>query len=554
MGLKNYLLLLLALAFPKFALASVCGTGTLLTTYNPFTGKPDYVCVGGTGGGGGSALQVSVGGVQVSSPTSTINFSSNTFTATQSPTGTSNIGINFSSVASLSNLPVPGGANTNVQSKQAGILYGDNGFQYDASASSVTINAIGTNALSLWSQTSGFGSGCFMRFGSGGIINRIFGYDSTDNFSGFSDSAGNRLWGIQRGLFPDRNAMRIYNITASNYVSFRASDTTNTQDYVLPNSTAAVGSVLSINTIQPATGGNEGITTLSWIPQTGGGTASLPLPPGDTNYIQNRSTLQTGTTAYPDFAQVGSSLTVYGQIRSGGAMVPGLGLAAISGVSASTLSNQTLNLSAAGATAIVMNNSATANSHLALRAGTGAGSFIAFQPAVGGANVTVSSMSSEAVYFSTAVQLTRVGSGVLHTVNGTMVTAPVSLSTETVGPLILNSTNSANAITGQYVSVESSVTFSAPVSTVDWNTGNVQYLQLAANTTLNFINPAPGSRYLLILRQTGAGSFTVGFPASVKWPGGTTPTLTTTTNKSDVITFIYDGNTGQYYGGSSLNY
>lgn len=112
----------------------------------------------------------------------------------------------------------------------------------------------------------------------------------------------------------------------------------------------------------------------------------------------------------------------------------------------------------------------------------------------------------------------------------------------------------AMLISGQYSSVESSVTFSAPVSTVNWNTGNVQYLQLSANTNLNFINPVAGSRYLLILRQTGAGAFTVGFPATVKWSGGTTPTLTTTTNKSDVITFIYDGNTAQYYGGSSLNY
>lgn len=45
----------------------------------------------GGGGGGASSLQVSVGGVQKSSPTATINFSSDTFSANQSPTGTANV-------------------------------------------------------------------------------------------------------------------------------------------------------------------------------------------------------------------------------------------------------------------------------------------------------------------------------------------------------------------------------------------------------------------------------------------------------------------------------
>lgn len=60
----------------------------------------------------------------------------------------------------------------------------------------------------------------------------------------------------------------------------------------------------------------------------GGGTTILPLPGGATNYIQNRSTLQAGATAFPDFIYVGTSETIKG---------PG-GLGVIFGIVASTIS------------------------------------------------------------------------------------------------------------------------------------------------------------------------------------------------------------------------
>lgn len=64
---------------------------------------------------------------------------------------------------------------------------------------------------------------------------------------------------------------------------------------------------------------------------SGGG--SLPLPGGATNYIQNSSTLQTGTTAYPDFLQVGSSVTDYGAARIYGALDIGNNITGSSGLS-----------------------------------------------------------------------------------------------------------------------------------------------------------------------------------------------------------------------------
>lgn len=110
----------------------------------------------GSGGGGSSTLQISLNGIQTSSPTATVNFSS-AFTATQSPTGQANIGINFSSVTSGG---IPGGANSNVQiNHPTGTFYGDSGFQYDPSVSSVTvIGNLGVNGIIGANQTYGSSS------------------------------------------------------------------------------------------------------------------------------------------------------------------------------------------------------------------------------------------------------------------------------------------------------------------------------------------------------------------------------------------------------------
>lgn len=65
---------------------------------------------------------------------------------------------------------------------------------------------------------------------------------------------------------------------------------------------------LVINTIGGP--GATGATGPQGPAGSGGGTATLPLPPGDTNYIQNRNSLQSGTTAFPDFIRIGTRLTL----------------------------------------------------------------------------------------------------------------------------------------------------------------------------------------------------------------------------------------------------
>lgn len=104
--------------------------------------------------------------------------------------------------------------------------------------------------------------------------------------------------------------------------------------------------------------------------------------------------------------------------------------------------------------------------------------------------------------------------------------------------------------TGQYYSARFALTDGATIA-VDWNNANVQSVTLGGNRTFTFSNPKDGARYMLIVKQDATGSRTVTWP-TVKWAGGTTPTLTTTANKYDIFTFVYDGT--NYYGTASLNF
>jgi hypothetical protein len=124
---------------------------------------------------------------------------------------------------------------------------------------------------------------------------------------------------------------------------------------------------------------------------------------------------------------------------------------------------------------------------------------------------------------------------------------------EPTANLSVNGSIDATGLTvnGQYNSTKYTGT-----TTVNWNNGNVQYVQLTNGTvSLTMANPKDGARYLLILKQPSSGAAgIISWPGTVKWPGGTAPTLTATNAKVDIVTFVYDGTNSFYYGGSNLNY
>ena len=102
---------------------------------------------------------------------------------------------------------------------------------------------------------------------------------------------------------------------------------------------------------------------------------------------------------------------------------------------------------------------------------------------------------------------------------------------------------------GDFLSIEGSglaegyTALTGATPTVSLSAGGSFSLTLSANTTLGFADaPATGSAgFSLKVTQDASGSgFTVTWPASVKWPGGTAPELTATAEKSDVFVFTTD--------------
>jgi hypothetical protein len=86
----------------------------------------------------------------------------------------------------------------------------------------------------------------------------------------------------------------------------------------------------------------------------------------------------------------------------------------------------------------------------------------------------------------------------------------------------------------------------------DLSSNQVARLVLSTNGTMaDASNKVDGSVYILLVTQ-GTGSNTLAWNATYKWPGGTAPTLTTGSAKSDIFTFISNGTS--LFGVASQNY
>lgn len=94
---------------------------------------------------------------------------------------------------------------------------------------------------------------------------------------------------------------------------------------------------------------------------------------------------------------------------------------------------------------------------------------------------------------------------------------------------------------------------SSTAITLDLTNGTVQIITLTGNCTFTFPTATAGKGFTLLLKQDATGSRTVTWPASVKWPASTAPTITSTASKGDKYVFVGDGtywwgsNAGQNY-------
>lgn len=97
-------------------------------------------------------------------------------------------------------------------------------------------------------------------------------------------------------------------------------------------------------------------------------------------------------------------------------------------------------------------------------------------------------------------------------------------------------TGKINHTSGMYQTLQSD-TDGATV-TFDMSVSNLHTVTLGGNRTLAVSNVAAGQCFVLRLVQDGTGTRTVTWFTTLKWAGGTAPTLTTTINKTDVFGFI----------------
>lgn len=88
----------------------------------------------------------------------------------------------------------------------------------------------------------------------------------------------------------------------------------------------------------------------------------------------------------------------------------------------------------------------------------------------------------------------------------------------------------------------------------DVTSSTVSRITLTGNCTFTFPTAAAGKSFTLVLVQDGTGSRTVTWPGTVKWSGGTAPTLTTTASKTDVFAFLCADGTNWLAFTSGLNF
>ncbi len=84
---------------------------------------------------------------------------------------------------------------------------------------------------------------------------------------------------------------------------------------------------------------------------------------------------------------------------------------------------------------------------------------------------------------------------------------------------------------------------------IDWNNGNIQYIQLLNDIQIfTFSNPILNGKYTLILKQPAYGNVgTVTWPENVSWLDDTPFVLSLINNAIDIIAFVYDLTEDKYF-------
>jgi hypothetical protein len=302
----------------------------------------------------------------------------------------------------------------------------------------------------------------------------------------------------------------------------------------LPLSTGVTGTL-------PVANGGTGVTT-----STGTGSTVLSASPTFTGTLTAANLTATGTTT------LATSLTgyLYGTsgVVSAVSTIPNSGLTNSSitfGATSAALGTTVSGFNAVSIGATTASTGAfTTLSASSTVSGVGFTNYFASPPAIGGTAAAAGTFTS-----LTATGTTTIGSstGALQAASGV-----VSVGTLSIGNGGTNSTNQQGA--NQNLTTATSTLTQGSSITVNLATSNTFYLSLGASSTITtFSNPVDGQVVTIEVKQNG-GTFTLTWPSSVHWSGGTAPTMTSATGKYDVYTLVYNSTLGFYFGSYVQNF
>jgi hypothetical protein len=161
-------------------------------------------------------------------------------------------------------------------------------------------------------------------------------------------------------------------------------------------------------------------------------------------------------------------------------------------------------------------------------------------------NVSVVSSGSNAVITvlpGTTAMCTCIGTSLTTAVDWESGLTDFSTATGTGAVVLGTAPSVTNPTVTNYVETAYSANSSTAI-TLDLANGTVQNITLTGSPTITMPTAALGKSFILYLR-TGSGSYSVTW-STVKWSGGTAPTVTSTGSRMDIYSFFADNS--NWYG------
>lgn len=168
-------------------------------------------------------------------------------------------------------------------------------------------------------------------------------------------------------------------------------------------------------------------------------------------------------------------------------------------------------------------------------------SFGTFSSAQFAAGLTDETGTGVVVFSTTPTLVTPI----LEAATATSIAVPTLTTLATVSA----STNaSVNIASGSFNTIQTYTPAGAGTATLDLSKGNVQHITMpAGNIAIAISNGSVGQCFIVRILQDSSGSRTVTWFTTIKWAGGSPPTLTATANKADTFGFEITGS-GTYDG------